>query len=478
MQKASMQIRADQINPEVFREYDIRGTVDKDLSPQFAYLLGRAYASLAKDSGKNRIGIGHDCRLSSPAYAEALGQGLSDEGINVVHFGEGPTPQLYYSVFSKKLGGGIQVTGSHNPPDMNGFKILLGEKTLSGVAIQDLKARALTLVGQQPSSPGAGTISSESIRAQYIDELITNSKPFMGGRKLKVVVDAGNGVGGLVGPAVLRGLGCEVIELYCEPDGRFPNHHPDPTVMKNIETLIAKVRETRADFGIGWDGDADRIGAVNERGEVIFGDMLLLLYGRELLKHKQNPVVIGDVKCSSLLFDDLAKRGANAIMWKTGHSLIKAKLAESHGDLAGEMSGHMFFKHRFYGFDDALYASARLCEIVSNANGPVSGLLADLPKRVSTPEIRFNCPESIKFKVPELAKAEFTSFKTDLTDGIRITFQGGWGLVRASNTQPVLVMRFEADSAGQLEEYQHLVTSKIEAIIRGLGMTPGGIAEH
>ncbi|NDC37718.1 MAG: phosphomannomutase/phosphoglucomutase [Proteobacteria bacterium] len=473
-----MQIKVEQINPEVFREYDIRGTVDKDLSPQFAYLLGRSYATLAKEHGKTCISIGHDCRLSSPAYAKALGQGLSDEGIDVVHVGEGPTPQLYYSVFSKKLGGGIQVTGSHNPPEMNGFKILLGEKTLSGAAIQDLKARALVLVGKPPSSPGKGTIRTEAIRERYIDELIANSRPFMGPRKLKVVVDAGNGVGGLVGPAVLRGLGCEVIELYCEPDGRFPNHHPDPTVMKNIETLIAKVKETKADFGIGWDGDADRIGAVNERGEVIFGDMLLLLYGRELLKHKKNPVVIGDVKCSSLLFDDLSKRGANAIMWKTGHSLIKAKLAETHGDLAGEMSGHMFFKHRFYGFDDALYASARLCEIVSNAQGPVSALLADLPKRVSTPEIRFNCPESIKFKVPELAKEQFKGFKTDLTDGIRIQFDAGWGLVRASNTQPVLVMRFEADTVAQLEEYQQLVTSKIEGIIRGLGFTPAGVSEH
>lgn len=478
MQTDTMTLKPEHINPEVFREYDIRGTVDKDLSPQFAYLLGRAYATLAKEHGKNRIGIGHDCRLSSPAYAEALGRGLSDEGIDVVHFGEGPTPQLYYSVFSRKLGGGIQVTGSHNPPDMNGFKILLGEKTLAGVAIQDIKARVLALVGKPPVSPGKGTVTTESIRQQYIEELIANSKPFMGPRKLKVVVDAGNGVGGLVGPAVLRGLGCEVIELFCEPDGRFPNHHPDPTVMKNIESLIATVRETKADIGIGWDGDADRIGAVNERGEVIFGDMLLLMYGRELLKHKKNAVVIGDVKCSSLLFDDLAQRGATAIMWKTGHSLIKAKLAESQGDLGGEMSGHMFFKHRFYGFDDALYASARLCEIVSNAQGPVSGLLADLPKRVATPEIRFDCPESIKFKVPELAKAQFQNFKTDLTDGIRITFDGGWGLVRASNTQPVLVMRFEANSEAQLEEYQELVTSKINDIIRSLGMTPGGVSAH
>lgn len=467
-----------QINPEVFREYDIRGTVDKDLSPEFAYLLGRAYALLAKEHGKNSIGIGHDCRLSSPAYAEALGRGIADEGLDVIHFGMGPTPQLYYSVFARNLGGGIQVTGSHNPPDMNGFKILLGQKTLAGSAIQDLKERVLRCQSAPLSANQPGKISSEEIRQQYIQELIQNSKPFMGARKLKVVVDAGNGVGGLVGPSVLRGIGCEVIELFCEPDGNFPNHHPDPTVMKNIQSLIAKVKETNADFGIGWDGDADRIGVINEKGEVIFGDMLLLLYGRELLKHKPNPIIIGDVKCSSLLFDDLSARGAKAIMWKTGHSLIKGKLLETQGDLGGEMSGHMFFKHRFYGFDDALYASARLCEIVSNTDKKISDLLSDLPTRVSTPEIRYDCPESIKFKVPELAKNAFASYRTDLTDGIRITFEQGWGLVRASNTQPVLVMRFEGETESSLKEYQELVTTKINEIVRSLGFEPGGVASH
>ena len=458
-----------EISSEVFREYDIRGTVGKNISPDFAYLLGRAYAQLARENKKDLIAIGYDCRLSSISYSDALVRGITDEGISIIQFGLGPTPQLYYAIFSRQLGGGIQITGSHNPPDMNGFKVLVGTKTLAGDEIQDLRKRMLVLQNKPVASGVRGSVQNEQIRQQYIQSLIDNSKPFMGKKKLKVVVDAGNGVGGLVGPPVLRALGCEVIELFCEPDGNFPNHHPDPTVMKNIETLIAKVKETKADVGIGWDGDADRVGAVNEKGEVIFGDMLLLLYGREILKHEKHPIVIGDVKCSSLLFDDLTKRGAQAIMWKTGHSLIKSKLQETHGQLAGEMSGHMFFKHRYYGYDDALYASARLCEIISNASVPVSGLFSDLPKRVSTPEIRFDCPEEIKFKIPELARDKFKQYKMDFTDGVRITFQNGWGLIRASNTQPVLVMRFEADTQAHLEEYEGIVRKAISEIQSALG---------
>jgi phosphomannomutase/phosphoglucomutase len=286
----------------------------------------------------------------------------------------------------------------------------------------------------------------------------------MGQRKLKVVVDAGNGVGGMVGPAVLRALGVDVKELYCEPDGKFPNHHPDPTVMENVEDLIEAVKTTGADFGIGWDGDADRIGVVDEKGNVIFGDMLVLLYGRAILEEKPGATIIGDVKCSSRLFDDLRARGANAIMWKTGHSLIKSKLKETHGDLAGEMSGHIFFKHRYFGFDDALYASCRLVEIVSKASGPLSTLLSDLKHMESTPEIRFDCPEQVKFQIAREAQAAFSEYNVDTTDGVRITFDKGWGLVRASNTQPVLVMRFEAESPELLEQYESLVRERIEGI--------------
>jgi phosphomannomutase/phosphoglucomutase len=286
----------------------------------------------------------------------------------------------------------------------------------------------------------------------------------MGSRKLKVVVDGGNGVGGMVGPDVLRGLGVEVIELYCDPDGRFPNHHPDPTVLKNIVDLVAAVKAHGADFGIGWDGDADRIGVVDEKGEPVFGDMLLLIYGRAILAEKPGATIIGDVKCSSQLFDDLSSRGANAIMWKTGHSLIKGKLKETHGDLAGEMSGHIFFKHRYYGFDDALYASCRLVEIASKHAGPISSLLSGLAPMVSTPEIRVDCPEEIKFRIAQEAQSAFADFKVDTIDGVRVTFPKGWGLVRASNTQPVLVMRFEAETPELLESYKKTVLGRIEDI--------------
>jgi phosphomannomutase/phosphoglucomutase len=452
-----------QLNPVIFREYDIRGTVGTELSEEFARVLGRAYATLAKQHGHNRIGVGHDCRLSSPSYANALAEGLAEEGLDVVMTGEGPTPQLYYSVFANDLGGGIQVTGSHNPPDMNGFKILLGKQTLSGADIQDLKARCEKALQTTPSGK-RGTISSLDIRQRYINSIVENCKPHMGSRKLKVVVDAGNGVGGLIGPQALRGLGVEVIELYCEPDGRFPNHHPDPTELKNIKDLVKTVKETKADFGIGWDGDADRIGVVDEKGDVIFGDMLLLIYGRAILAEKPGATIIGDVKCSRRLFDDLSARGANSIMWKTGHSLIKNKLKETSGDLGGEMSGHIFFKHRYFGFDDALYSSARLVEIMSKHSGPLSSLLSDLTPMYSTPEMRIDCPETIKFAIAQRAQEAFTEYKVDTIDGVRITFDKGWGLVRASNTQPVLVMRFEAESAELLEDYKKLVIDRIESI--------------
>lgn len=457
------------INPQIFREYDIRGFVEKDLSPEFAYILGRAYGALARENSKNNIAVGHDCRLTSPQYAQNLIKGINAEGINTVATGMGPTPQLYYAVFSQNLGGGIQVTGSHNPSDMNGFKICLGTQTLSGQQIQDLRVRVekLNLEGVKPNhSPALNTDSP--IRDAYIASLIENSKPFIGKRKLKVVVDAGNGVGGLVGPAVLRALGLEVIELYCDPDGRFPNHHPDPTEPHNIEELINQVRQHKADFGIGWDGDADRIGAVDDKGEIIFGDMLLLIYARDILKTKPGATFIGDVKCSEHLFSDLNNRGANAIMWKTGHSLIKSKLKEAGAELAGEMSGHIFFKHRYFGFDDALYASARLAEIVSNSDKPLSTLLSDLPTRVSTPEIRIDCAEELKFKLVAQAQNAFNDFKVNLIDGVRISFDKGWGLVRASNTQPVLVMRFEAENNALLKNYQTLVTERIEKLKKAL----------
>ncbi len=452
----------------VFRENDIRGVVGEGLTPEFAYLLGRGYGALARSLGKNRIGIGWDCRLSSEDYANNLARGIAVHGVDVVMTGMGPTPQLYYAIFAEELGGGIQVTGSHNPADMNGFKLCLGKETLSGKGIQELYQRVIEEQGAEQRGEDAiisrGSISSLPMRDRYTEMLINNSKSVMGVRPLRVVVDAGNGVGGLVGPALLRGLGVEVIELFCEPDGRFPNHHPDPTELKNIETLAARVVTEGADFGIGWDGDADRIGVVDERGVPIYGDMLLLIFARALLGEKPGVTVIGDVKCSSILFEDLALRGARPIMWKTGHSLVKAKLKEEGADLAGEMSGHIFFKHRYFGFDDALYASARFCEVVSNWSGPVSAILSDIPPMKSTPEIRVDCPDDIKFRIAEEAKRAFAEYPVDTTDGARVRFPDGWGLVRASNTQPVLVLRFEAKTQESLEEYHRLMVEAIEEI--------------
>ncbi len=463
----------------IFREYDIRGTVGKDFDAAFARALGVAYAGLVLESfpleAKTRpltVGVGLDCRLSGPELTEALIDGIISGGVNVVHGGVGPTPQLYFLVFAENLDGGIQVTGSHNPGDQNGFKMMVGKRTLSGSDIQDLKARvrkpeAAKDAGAMRVTPGK--LRNIDARKAYIAELIERSLSHMGSRKLKVVVDGGNGVGGLVGPDVLRGLGCEVIELYTEPDGRFPNHHPDPTVLENIKELRRRVVTERADVGIAWDGDADRIGVVDENGAPIFGDMLLTIYGRQLLKEVKHPTIIGDVKCSELMFSDLKARGAETVIAKTGHSLIKAKLKELNAELAGEMSGHIFFAYRYYGFDDALHAAARLVEILSQTDKSTSELIGDLPQMVSTPEIRVDCPEEIKFQVAEGAKTRFSEFQTNTLDGVRITFPHGWGLVRASNTQPVLVMRFEAENAAYLKEYQSLVEGRIQLLRKELG---------
>lgn len=455
----------------IFREYDIRGVVGSDFDADFARVLGQAFAARVraahsvsddKQAAGLKVAVGYDCRLSGDSLRRALEDGLAAGGVSVVDSGMGPTPQLYFTVVTGKLAGGIQVTGSHNPADQNGFKMMVGMKTLSGADIRELRDAVFALRDSAPKQASLrGTIEEMDGRTPYIEELIRRSKPHMGPRKVRVVVDGGNGVGGLVGPAVLRGLGCDVIELYTEPDGRFPNHHPDPTVLENIEELRKRVVAEKADLGIAWDGDADRIGVVDEKGNPIWGDMLLILYGRQLIKEVKEPTVIGDVKCSELMFSDLRARGAKTVIAKTGHSLIKAKLKELHAELAGEMSGHIFFAHRYFGFDDALHASARLVEIVSASDAPVSSHLADLPPMVSTPEIRVDCPEEVKFEVASRAQQSFPEYDVNTLDGVRIKFPHGWGLVRASNTQPVLVMRFEAESERHLQEYRQIVEDRI-----------------
>ncbi|MCB0328735.1 MAG: phosphomannomutase/phosphoglucomutase [Bdellovibrionales bacterium] len=455
------------LNPLAFREYDIRGVVDEDLSPEFARLLGRTYSLWLGDDSKLPVSIGYDCRLSSPAYAQALAEGISSTGREVQLLGMGPTPQVYFSLYQRELAGGIQVTGSHNPSNMNGFKICKGKSTISGSAIQELY-QGMKKAQNDKIDPRPELIKEAPLLEQYITYLADNIKPHLGSRKLKVVVDAGNGVGGIVGPEMLKRLGIEVVELYCDPDGNFPNHHPDPTEMENIVDLKAAVLREKADCGIGWDGDGDRIGVVDEKGEIVFGDMLLLLYGRALIEEVQHPTIIGDVKCSSRLFNALKEAGATPIMWKTGHSLIKQKLYSENAALAGEMSGHMFFKHRFFGFDDALYATGRFVELLSKTDKQVSELLTDLPPAVSTPEIRVECPDEKKFEVPKAAEKVFANYTIDLTDGVRVEFEKGWGLVRASNTQPALVMRFEAETEELLKEYQKTMTDGVNEILATL----------
>ena len=459
----------------IFREYDIRGVVGKDFDAGLARSLGLALAKQIVSENSSvppkslQVAVGYDCRLSGEELRKALTEGLLVGGVSVINSGMGPTPQLYYTVFSRKLAGGIQVTGSHNPADQNGFKMMIGTKTLSGSLIQDLKKTVFSQGEVKAPAFNDSQVENFDARKAFLEELISRSKSHMGSaRKVKVVTDGGNGVGGLVGPDLLRALGCEVIEIFSEPDGRFPNHHPDPTVLENITVLRQKVVEEKADLGIAWDGDADRIGVVDEKGDPIYGDMLLVLYGRQLLKEVKQPTIIGDVKCSEIMFTSLRDSGANTVMAKTGHSLIKAKLKELHAELAGEMSGHMFFAQRYFGYDDALHASARLVEILSNTPKKVSELLSDLPKTVSTPEIRVDCPEDKKFLVAEQAKKAFVEYPVNTIDGVRITFPHGWGLVRASNTQPVLVMRFEADTQARLEEYQHLVEGRIEELKKTL----------
>ena len=457
---------------KIFREYDIRGEVGLHFDSEFAFALGRAYAGMVKDrTGKDAptVAVGRDCRLTGEEISEQLIKGICQEGVSVVRTGMGPTPQLYFSVFSKDLDGGVQVTASHNPAPDNGFKIMVGKNTLKGSDIQELRERVHALGALDEASTKGGVEDFDAPSA-YLAEMLSISKPSVGSsKKLKLVVDGGNGAGGPVGVKLLRDLGCEVVELYTEPDGRFPNHHPDPTVLENIAELREKVVQEGADAGIAWDGDADRIGVVDERGEVVWGDMLLVVFGQQLAKEVENPIVIGDVKCSQNMFDALRAEGCDAVMWKTGHSLIKAKLKELGAHLAGEMSGHMFFSHRYFGFDDALHSSARLVEILSNTEKSLSQLLETVPQSVSTPEIRVDCPDEVKFEVVSKAQKSFSDYEVNELDGARISFEHGWGLVRASNTQPALVLRFEADSSENLEQYQGIVRSKLDEILASVG---------
>jgi len=448
------------MNEHIFREYDIRGVVGKDLTDETVSDLARAIGTFFRAKGASRASLGRDARESSPRFRDLLIRGLNETGCDVLDVGMVPTPALYFTLFTEAVDCGVMITGSHNPADNNGFKVCLGKSTIFGDDISEIRNIALS----RNFSTGSGTRKERDVVHAYSEYIRSGIR--MGNRKLKVVVDAGNGMGGFIGAPLYEQLGCEVIELFCEPDSRFPNHHPDPTVVENMEFAINAVREHEADVAIAFDGDADRIGVIDESGAIIWGDQLMLIFARQILEELPGATFIGEVKCSQNLFDDIARHGGNPIMSKVGHSLIKSKMKETQAAMAGEMSGHLFFADRYFGYDDGIYAGARLIEILSNTDKPVSSLLADVPVMFNTPEIRVECPDEKKFEVVRVLTEEFkkTHQVIDI-DGARVLFEHGWGLARASNTQPVIVMRFEADSQAALDQIQSVVRSTAERLI-------------
>ena len=452
-----------QLPAAIFREYDIRGIVGDQLTPEVARAIGQAIATLGWDrlGRAPRLAVGRDNRPSGPGLAHGLLSGIEAVGGHGVDVGELPTPALYFATHVFNVDGGVQVTGSLNPPEFNGFKCVLGGDAVAGADIQDL--RRLIEEGRTPGRPGGGRSEEGSVLPRYRDAIVQRNGPLP--RTVKVVVDCGNGVSSLIAVDTLRRLGADVIPLFCQSDGTFPNHHPDPTVVENLRDLQAAVRREGAELGIAFDGDGDRIGAVDDQGRPVFGDQLLVLLGRDLAR-RMGPghAVIFDVKCSQVLPRELERVGLVPTMWKTGHSLIKQKMKESDAPLAGEMSGHMFFGGDWYGFDDALFAAARLLRYIAEQGGPLSRLLADLPVTVATPELRVDCPDDRKFEIVQRAARHFAAkYPVSTLDGVRITFAQGWGLLRASNTQPVLVLRFEAATAAALASYRTEVESWLAA---------------
>jgi phosphomannomutase / phosphoglucomutase len=444
------------LKPTIFREYDIRGVAETELLSSDVVDLGRGLGTLLQRQSGKSISLGRDCRLSSPRLRDALLEGLVDSGCEVTDIGVVPTPLLYFSAVHLEADGAVMITGSHNPSEFNGFKTVCGPTTLHGETIQEVRR----IIEAHDFLRGHGSHADMDVIPAYLDQV---APQFHYSRRIKVVLDAGNGTAGPVVHRLFERLNCDVTELFFDMDGQFPNHHPDPKVPANLKHLQDAVRSQKAELGIAFDGDADRIGAVDENGEVIYGDMLLLIFGREILSRKPGATIIGEVKCSQLLYDELKRLGGNAVMYKTGHSLIKAKMKEMHAELAGEMSGHMFFADRYLGYDDALYAAGRLIEIVASSGKPLSAQLAGLPKLVSTPEIRVDCPDEVKFQMVARVAARFKgTHKVIDVDGVRVLFEHGWGLLRASNTQPVLVMRFEAENEDWLRKYRGEMESALE----------------
>lgn len=452
------------VAPGIFRQYDIRGVVGADLTPVAARAVGRAYAALMRERGvRGAIAVGRDNRLSGPALRDALVDGLTSRGVSVVDLGVVPTPVAYWATHNLDVAGSIQITGSHNPPEFNGFKLSLGKSTLHGDGIQHLRELVDADTGD---TTARGSVTTAHVLDRYVNDLVARTGPLK--RRLKVVYDCGNGVGAVVAPQLFAKLDVEATGLFTESDGSFPNHHPDPTVVENLHDLIAAVRRENAEIGIGFDGDADRIGVVDGDGNIIWGDYLLIAYARDVIARAGgSPPIIFDVKCSKALPDAIAAAGGTPVMWRTGHSLIKDKMKELGAPLAGEMSGHMFFVEGFYGHDDALYAATRLIRILADSGKTIAELLADVPRYVSTPELRVDCPDAIKFDVVARAVEHFRArYDVIAIDGVRMQFADGWGLIRASNTQPVLVLRFEALTDARLAE----IRGEVEAWLRTQGV--------
>ena len=446
------------INPLIFREYDIRGVGDKDLTDDVVYQLGLGIGTYMQQNGAKKLSVGGDVRLSTERFRKLLMKGLQETGIDVTDIGPVPTPVQYFSMHHLPgVESGVMITGSHNPPNYNGFKVTMDNAPVFGDMIQDI----YKIIASEKFSSGNGSYEKVKVIDAYIDYIKKSVKI---NRPVKVVLDSGNGAASLVAHRLFKEMGVDSIDLFDTPDGNFPNHHPDPTVEANIQELIKTVKESGADFGVGYDGDGDRIGVVDENGQIIWGDRLMIIFSRDILKEHPGEPIIFEVKCSQALPEMIEAAGGKPIMWRTGHSNLKKKMKEVNSPFAGEMSGHLFFADRFFGFDDAIYASVRMTELVAKTGKKVSELLADVPQYFSTPEIRAEvATDELKFEIAEKAAAFFKeNYEVIDVDGVRIQFGDGWGLVRASNTQPVLVLRFEARTENRLEEIKGLVVNKLK----------------
>ncbi len=444
------------VNPQIFREYDIRGIVDEDLNSDTIDIIGRAYGTYLRRRGLRGVVLGRDNRLSSEGYRDVMARALLATGCDVIDIGLVVTPVFYFARAKHGVQGGVMITGSHNPPEFNGFKLGIGVATMYGEQIQEVRSIAESGVFEK----GAGSLRGFDPVSDYIEAIA--GRISLGPRAVTAVVDCGNGAGGLFGPRILERIGCRVIQLFCEPDGTFPNHFPDPVKPQNLEQLAEVVRDSCADVGVAFDGDADRLGAVDELGRPIWGDTLMALFWREILPKYPGADALVEVKCSQALVDEIRRLGGKPVFSKTGHSLIKAKMREIGAVFTGEMSGHMFFADEYYGYDDAIYASARLARIISRSKKPLSAMVSEIPAYHSTPETRVECPDDIKFAIVREITAHFRS-KYDVVDvdGARVLFPGGWGLVRASNTQPALVLRAEASDPATLESIKTEISDKL-----------------